>query len=268
MAAKKAAGGGSSGLSGFANRKISGVVLIAGQGQGFVGDSMTAKERLFFHFRDVVGNKGHELKQGTRVAYKSRTNDSTLEKEAYEIELEGGGGKGGAWGADRRGDAGGSSRGRHGMGRGGRGGGAGGGAGGRAGGGGGGGGAWAPSFRSSRDAAGSEGSTASSAGPSSSASAASKKAAIKEAAARVNNATQRSGNNRDQFGREQQFNAGALLSIVGLEGEDGAVAKNSKSPDDWHPQMERWVLEWRGGGGGGERGGGGGGGEGGCACAT
>ena len=173
---------------------------------------MTAKERLFFHFRDVVGNKGHELRQGTRVTYKTRTNDSTMEKEAYEVELEGrGGGGGGGASGERRG------------------------AGGR-----GGGGAWKPSFKSR--GASSEGSTSGSSTPSASSSATAKKKAIKEAASRVNNATQRSGNNRDQFGREQQFNAGSLLSIVGLEGADGAVAKTSKSPDDWDPQMERYAF--------------------------
>ena len=58
LAAKKAAG--SAGGAGAEGSETGIVLRVSRTGFGFVGQSVTAKQRYYFHFRDVMGSKDKE----------------------------------------------------------------------------------------------------------------------------------------------------------------------------------------------------------------
>lgn len=80
MAAKQAGGG-------SLNTQRGEVLRISSSGFGFVGDGPTARKRLHFNFQDVLDGRHAELKTGTLVEYCVRTDDATMEQEAYDIRI-------------------------------------------------------------------------------------------------------------------------------------------------------------------------------------
>jgi hypothetical protein len=64
---------------------------VSDTGFGFVGESQTARKRLHFRFQDVKDGKHAQLAAGTPVSYCTRTNNSTMEPEAYAVEVLDGG---------------------------------------------------------------------------------------------------------------------------------------------------------------------------------
>ena len=96
-------GGAASSSTSSGGRVARGEILrTSPSGFGFIGDSPQARKRLYFHFKDVVGNVGPGLKVGQRVTYKTRMNDDTMETEAFDVAPDGEGGRSGGRGAARQ----------------------------------------------------------------------------------------------------------------------------------------------------------------------
>lgn len=195
LAAKKAAEAAGGGGGGAGGGETGMVLRVSRTGFGFVGQSVTARQRYYFHFRDVVGGTNKDSAQlvvGDRVTYDTRMNDDTMEKEAYNVRKVGGGrgtrGVRGMGNAERE-SAGRSSDGRTATGR--------------------------------RLAHSTTGST-------------SQRRTVKAAAApRLQ--TQKTNDHTDQFGRlrKEEELSGGLLDLVGLDGDDEEDVTIAASCDDY-----------------------------------
>ena len=112
MAAKKASAPGGGARGGETGE----VLRVSRSGFGFIGASVTARQRYYFHFKDVVvenaasgasggggetNGDGTILAVGDRVTYDTRMNDDTMEKEAYNIRRVDGGSQAGISGRGR-----------------------------------------------------------------------------------------------------------------------------------------------------------------------
>ena len=208
------------------------MLRVSRTGFGFIGQSVTARARFYFHFKDVLG--GAQLVVGDRVTYDTRMSDNTMEKEAYNVRKVAGGGSGGRGGSGGSGGSGGrgGSGGSGGSGAARRGGGS---AGSNAGGRNGNmdSGRQSGRGRGSRSGGGAAGRRAGTARP---ARAAASATAAGAAAAAPSLQTQKTGDHTDQFGRlrKDEELSGGLLDLVGLDGEeDGGDVAVAASCDDY-----------------------------------
>jgi len=63
------------------------VVRVSKTGFGFVGATQTSRQRYHFSFQDVVQGDANTLQVGDNITYSTRMNDSTMEKEAFNLKI-------------------------------------------------------------------------------------------------------------------------------------------------------------------------------------
>ena len=85
-AAKKAAANGGSTVGKSSKTELGEILRISRTGFGFVGSSHSTRQRLHFQFSEVTSGDPTSFKVGDSVTYETRLNDTTMEKEAFNIQ--------------------------------------------------------------------------------------------------------------------------------------------------------------------------------------